>query len=307
MQLLKFPKTITIKLSDLERIALESILNQNGAYRDDDQLIRHVLGAGIAGLLGEGADDQPEGDDVPSVAERFDQRLKDMADEVEDSPELSAAGSLRPFPKVTRRYKDPQKEHVENYVGCPIDRRLQERLQVFLDTHPDQELEPLLAKLLGAGLDEAEKNPAILNTEFRKLNELFPPVKASTREQAIDEEFTLTFPRSVRLDFDDPLRDDLRDLANLLPHEDDQQLVTMILERGIRAIKSNGAVRTPATNAGIRRARFKEHGTDVSLEDRLRKKLTKFLAEHPDAMSKRRAHELLAGLSSPASARSASR
>ncbi len=261
MQLLRFPKTITIKLSDLERIALESIHNQNGAYRDDEHLVRHILGAGIAALLGESAAEPPEADDVPRVAERIDQRLKNMADEVEDSPELSAAGSLRPFPKVTRQYKDPRKEHVENYVGCPVDRRLQERLQVFLDTHPDEELEPLLAKLLGAGLDEAEKNPAILNTEFRQLNELFPPVKASAREQAMGEEFTLTFPRSVRLDLDDPLRDDLRDLANLLPHEDDQQLVTMILERGIRATKGDGAVRTPANNAGIRRARLKEHGT----------------------------------------------
>jgi hypothetical protein len=298
MQLLRFPKTITIKLSDLERIALESILKQSDAYRDDEHLLHHVLGAGIAALLGGGADEPAEGDEVPSMAEMMVKRLKDMADQVDDSPELSAAGSLRPFPKVTRRYKDPRKEQVENYVGCPVDRRLQERLQLFLDTHPDQELEPLLAKLLAAGLDQAESNPAILNTEYRQIDELFPPVRASVRGRAIDEAFTLDFPRTIRLDLDDPLRDDLRALANLLPHEDDQQLVTMILERGIRAMKTDGVIPAHATSAGIKRARHKEHEKDLSLEERLRKKLTRFLSEHPDAMKRERARKLLADLGS---------
>lgn len=48
--------------------------------------------------------------------------------------------------------------------------------------------------------------------------------------------------------------------------------------------------------ARMKRARHKEREGDVSLEDRVRKKLTKFLAQHPETMSKKEARKLLADL-----------
>ena len=58
------------------------------------------------------------------------------------------------------------------------------------------------------------------------------------------------------------------------------------LAKGIDAMKETSArFGATAQRAPLnRRARHKENAKDVRLEDRLRRKLTKFLAEHPGAM-----------------------
>ena len=222
MNILRFPKIIKLDLPDRLRQALDLILEHRPDIRTDDELLLRVVAEGVATVLEHEKDRVEPHATVQSVADRMERRLKELAKDATNLPAMATIGSMRPFPKITKRYKDPRKQHVESYVATVITKDVQERLQLFLDTHTEADLESLLATLIGVGLDRVEKDPKILKPdpaeEFAKLARSSPPVTASIVED------------------------------------------------------------------------------EIALEERLRKKLTKFLAAHPDAMKREHARKLLADL-----------
>jgi hypothetical protein len=163
MRIIRFPKTIKIELPNHLREALDRILEQRPTIPNDYELLHRVLDEGVAAMSVESENSVEPRPTVQTVAERMERRLEEMARSTEDTPaKAMVAASLRPFPKATRRYNDPRKEHVENYVGCPIDRDLRQRLQLVVDSHPKEGLERLVSRLIALGLEQAEQNPASL-------------------------------------------------------------------------------------------------------------------------------------------------
>jgi hypothetical protein len=237
MKLSRFPKTIKIELEDHERQALDAILKQHPVYCDDRQLIAHVVAEGISALLGRENEHHVDGGE-PTPAERMERRLRQMSDGAEP-PRVSTASTLPPFPKITRRYKDPNKEHVENYVACSVTEDIRQRLQLLLDSQPELDLEQMLTKLIDLGLEQAEEHPGALQTnpaeEFERSKNETKVAATSPRAAPGEDPFTLDFPKTLRIELDDEIHRDLRELANLLPHTSDEQLVIDVLERGVEA------------------------------------------------------------------------
>lgn len=162
MQLLRFPKTIKLELPDRLRQALDLILEHRPDIRTDDELLLRVVAEGVATVLEHEKDRVEPHATVQSVADRMERRLKEVAKDATDMPAMATSASIRPFPKITKRYKDLRRERVENYVGCPLDRDLQRRLQILVDAHPDEGLERLVARLIDLGLDQAERDHGAL-------------------------------------------------------------------------------------------------------------------------------------------------
>jgi len=161
MRILRFPKTIKIELPNHLREALDRILEQRPTIPNDDELLLQVLDNGLAATRTESKEPTDPRATVQSVADRMERRLEQMAKDANPLPAKGAA-SQRPFPKITRRYKDPRKEHVENYVGCPLSCDLRQRLQLLVDSYPEEGLERLVARLISLGLEQAEQDPVSL-------------------------------------------------------------------------------------------------------------------------------------------------
>lgn len=124
------------------------------------------------------------------------------------------------------------------------------------------------------------------------------PVVALLDKLEAGDALSLKFPARLTIELTPEQQRALQVIADLEPHSNDANLVSKVIDRGIESMNGDGAVVPLASNAHTKSARHKETGKDVSLQDRLRKKLTKFLAEHPEAMSKDEARELLVDLGS---------
>lgn len=143
---------------------------------------------------------------------------------------------------------------------------------------------------------ESTRSEIEVNREARaKLSaqERNPVVALLDRLEAGDA-FSLKFPARLTVELTPEQQDAMQEIADREPHANDAQLLNRVIDRGIEAMKSDGVVVPLA--ARTKRARHKDREKDVSLEDRLRKKLTKFLAEHPNALAKGEARRLLADL-----------
>lgn len=120
---------------------------------------------------------------------------------------------------------------------------------------------------------------------------LLDKIEAKGRGEAL----SLSFPAKMTVHLSPEQVKEMTLIADEEPHEDDEQLLGKVISKGIDAMKE--AVAATARRAPLkRRARHKFNAHDVPLEDRLRKKLTKFLAETPNAMSKDDADALLSDL-----------
>jgi len=123
---------------------------------------------------------------------------------------------------------------------------------------------------------------------------LLDKIEAEDRGEAL----SLSFPATMTVRLSPKQVEGMTEIADREPHEDDRQLLSRVISKGIAAMKETGA--PPSTTAQRtplnRRARHKENAREVRLEDRLRKKLTKFLAETPNAICKEDADALLADL-----------
>lgn len=126
------------------------------------------------------------------------------------------------------------------------------------------------------------------------------PVLALLKKLEAGDALSLKFPKTLTVELTPEQQDAMQLIADREPHPlGDAQLVSRVISLGIESMKGDSHVQPLATNARTKRARHKEREKDVSLEDRLRKKLTKFLTDHPDAMSKQDARALLADLGLP--------
>jgi hypothetical protein len=192
MRILRFPKTIRLDLPDHLRQALDQVLEQHPEISNDDELLLQAIDNGIAAMnagLKKAHEPPPT---VETVAARMQQRLEDMARDAEGNSELSIAASLRPFPKITKRYKDPRREHVENYVGCPLDHDVQRRLQILVDAHPGEGLEHLVARLIDLGLEQAEQDPGALKPNPAEVFEgTTNTTKVAARSATLDRAFAM--------------------------------------------------------------------------------------------------------------------
>jgi len=103
---------------------------------------------------------------------------------------------LRPFPKLTKRYKDPRKEHVEDYVATVIPRDVRNRLQALLDSQSDLDLEQTVAKLIDLGLDQAEQDHGALKPNPA---EVFEGATNTTKVAASSMAADLAFSMEGRL------------------------------------------------------------------------------------------------------------
>jgi len=161
-----------------------------------------------------------------------------LRDEVELIHKAIQKGIVVLNQEATARKKEPEyhptrselqasgSHQVENYVGIPLEERLRRKLQAFLDAHPDaMPEEKAYALLLELGVDRAAD---------RHLAKMF---KGDEGDEHGGEDFSLDFPSTVVLDLDQEQRSCLEQLANKVPHEDDAELASMVLWRGINDLR----------------------------------------------------------------------
>lgn len=180
-----FPDPITIDLEDYQRDGMLEIANRV-PHENDEELLKWVLSRGIVAVL---ADDPQQGpitaEDIARKIETLRERKERFFDLQPDAEPGLSARAVRVFPSPSVLYKKRQQEnqainnlgedvglaqsedgeafeatphrHVETYVGFPISERTRRMLEDFLDAHAGVSEEDALAQLLGAGLDQAER------------------------------------------------------------------------------------------------------------------------------------------------------
>jgi hypothetical protein len=196
MQILRFPKTIKLVLPDHLRQALDQVLEQHPEIPNDNELLIQCLDDGLAAMNAASKEPHEPPPTVETVAARMQQRLEDVARDAEGNSELSIAAGLRPFPKITRRYKDPRREHVESYVATVIPKDVRHRLQALLDSQSNLDLEQTVAKLIDLGLDQAEQDDGALKPNPAEVFDgATNTTKTATRSTTVD----LAFAREDRL------------------------------------------------------------------------------------------------------------
>lgn len=123
------------------------------------------------------------------------------------------------------------------------------------------------------------------------------PVLALLKKLETGVAHPFEFPATLTVELTPSQQEAMLEIANREPHANDEQLLSRILDRGIESTQDDyDEHQSLFTNTHTKRARHKEREGNVSLEDRLRKKLTKFLDQHPDAMSAEDARAMLADL-----------
>lgn len=83
---------------------------------------------------------------------------------------------------------------------------------------------------------------------------------------------SLKFPSRLTIELSPEQQEEMQQIADTEIHANDAALVSKVLDRGIEAMK--GGTIVPLATAHTKRARHKEREKDISLEDRLRKRLT---------------------------------
>ncbi|MEI9941976.1 MAG: hypothetical protein WDO69_32585 [Pseudomonadota bacterium] len=171
MKIIRFPKTIKLELSDVQRALLDGLIERRPQFTDDHALLGHVIVEGIFATLQDNSEPVEGFEPPPTMAERMKVRLEEMADDVAEPAEVKTAATLPPFPRATRRYRSPRKKYVENYVACSVTEDMRQRLQLLLDSQPELDLEKILAKLLDLGLDQTEQDTGALKTNHAEVFE----------------------------------------------------------------------------------------------------------------------------------------
>lgn len=149
--------------------------------------------------------------------------------------------------------------------------------------------------------DPTESTRSEIEVRQEKLNEMSRtaraenPVVALLKKIEAGDALSLKFPKTLTVELTPEQQEAMQLIADREPHANDALLLGRVISKGIEAMKGDGVV-VPLAAARTKRARHKEREKDVSLEDRLRKKLTKFLREHPEGMSKEEARTLLTDL-----------
>jgi hypothetical protein len=149
--------------------------------------------------------------------------------------------------------------------------------------------------------DPTESTRSEIEVRREKINELSRsaraenPVVALLKKIEAGDALSLKFPKTLTVELTPEQQGAMLEIADREPHANDAQLLGRVIDRGIESM-NRGEVVPVAVSDRTKRARHKEREKDVSLEDRLRKKLTKFVKEHPKALSKEEARTLLADL-----------
>lgn len=163
MRILRFPKTLTLELSDPQRETLERVMERHPNIQSDHELLSKIIERGLASPI---LEDLGEGASVLTVAERMTRRLEEMERD-SDEPEMRAAAeSLRPFPKPWQPKANPRE--ILPYVASPIGESLRKRLNAYLNEN-DLDEEEGVVRLLEIGLKHAghaERKPPTVEEVF---------------------------------------------------------------------------------------------------------------------------------------------
>lgn len=151
--------------------------------------------------------------------------------------------------------------------------------------------------------DPTESTRSEIEVRREKIKEMsrsaraMNPVVALLDKLEAGDALSLKFPATLTVTLSPEQQEAMQAIADRESHPlGDAQLVSRVIDRGIEAMNSDGAIVPLATTARTKSARHKEREKDVSLEERLRKKLTKFVAANPGTLSKDEARKLLADL-----------
>lgn len=132
--------------------------------------------------------------------------------------------------------------------------------------------------------DPTESTRSEIEVNREKINEMSRmaraenPVVALLHKIEAGDALSLKFPARVSVELTPAQQEGMREIADREPHASDEQLLSRVISVGIEAMKGESPVQPLATNADgtrTKHARHKERWGDVSLEDRLRKTLTK--------------------------------
>lgn len=277
------PKTDTIQLSVTPvQQTLLALLRERMPKLNDDELLQLLIAKGLFTLLHENVD-----------------RVLPPAEEKQ------ATASVKEFPTHYRLILEPA-EHTALEHIYELEPRWREPLELL---HKVIQEGIKAMNLAGASKRDPtrltrsevevsrEQDAARLHRSAQTKTPvlaLLDKIEAKDRGEAL----SLSFPATMTVHLSPEQVERMTDIADEVPHEDDEKLLKMVLSKGIDAMR--GAVspfETTAARAPLnRRARHKENGKDVSLEDRLRRRLTKFLRAHPDVVPEEEARKLLADL-----------
>lgn len=261
--------------TDFQRTLL-AYLREHLPGLDDEQLFEIVVSQGLFSLMG-----------------------KLLQDKVPPPPnEKRAAMAPRPLPDHYRIILEPKDLHaLENiYEVQPWWREPVELLHMVI-----REGLKSMNRAGASKRDPTESTRSENEVHQEKLDKLSRearaenPVVALLRKIEAGDALSLKFPKTLTVTLSPEQQEAMREIADREPHANDAQLVSKVISKGIEAMKGDGVV-VPLAAARTKRARHKEREKDVSLEDRLRRKLTKFVDRHPDALSKQEARTLLADL-----------
>lgn len=265
------PVTPTFELNDFQRNYFDFLRDRLGVD-DDEELARMIMSKGLFALMSD---------------------VKDRA-----PTEKRAAMAPRPLPDHYRIILEPKELHaLENiYEVQPWWREPVELLHMVI-----REGLKAMNRAGASKRDPTESTRSENEVHQEKLDKMSRsaraenPVVALLKKIEAGEALSLKFPKTLTVTLSPEQQEAMREIADREPHANDAQLVSKVISKGIEAMKGDGVV-VPLAAARTKRARHKEREKDVSLEDRLRKRLTKFLREHPEAPSKEEARTLLADL-----------
>lgn len=277
------PKTETIQVpvTPIQRTLLD-LLRERMPNLGDDELLQLLVAKGLFTLLHENVDRV-----LPPAEEKH------------------ATGSVKEFPTHYRLILEPA-EHTALEHLYELEPRWREPLELLHKVIQ----EGVRAMNRGGASKRDPTRPTRSEVEVSREQDaarlqrsaqtkspvlaLLDKIEAEDRGEAL----SLSFPAEMTVHLSPEQVKGMTEIADREPHEDDEKLLVRVISEGIDAMKGNVVpIVTSAPRAALnRRARHKENAKNVRLEDRLRKKLTKFLAEHPEAMSKDEARELLVDL-----------
>lgn len=261
------PVSPTFELNDFQRTYFDSLRDRLG-IGDDEELAEMIMSKGLFAL---------------------------MSDVKDRSPTEKRAMAPRPLPEHYRIILEPAElTSLETiYEVQPWWREPVELLHMVI-----REGLKAMNRAGASKPDPTESTRSQIETRREAKATQAPrnPVVALLDRLEAGDALSLKFPARLTIELSPEQQEAMREIADREPHANDAQLVSMVIDRGVEVMNGKSTVVPLATNARTKRARHKEREKDVSLEDRLRKKLTKFLAEHPNVIGTDEARTLLADL-----------
>ncbi|MFO0737555.1 MAG: hypothetical protein U0270_16805 [Labilithrix sp.] len=274
-------ETIHVPLSTVQQTLLD-LLRERMPNIDDDELLQLLVAKGLFTLLHENVD-----------------RVLPPAEEKQ------ATASVKEFPTHYRLILEPA-EHTALEHLYELEPRWREPLELLHKVIQEgikamnragaskrDPTRPTRSELEVSREQDAARLQRRAQTKSPVLA-LLDKIEAEDRGEAL----SLSFPARMTVHLSPEQVEGMTEIADREPHESDAQLLEAVISKGIESMKETSApLRATAQRAPLnRRARHKENAKEVRLEDRLRKKLTKFLRQHPDVMRSEEARKLLADL-----------